>query len=207
MKDALFSLIVLCLPISHVAITCKSNGINNGPSLGLSSVSISLSDIDGDGDLDLTVARDDCDDLVYMAENLGGGIFRTSYTPLGERQQTGRISKASADHDLNGDGFNDLIVCERLSSPYPGQEQQGAILISFNDESGNFAPPVAVLPARNIEGTSRTYQRVFCRDMAIADTNKDGHNDIIVTASNLPRAILGCSSTSRTMEMVTLNSL
>ncbi|WP_406305003.1 FG-GAP-like repeat-containing protein [Streptomyces sp. NBC_00885] len=89
----------------------------------------------------------------------------------------------TATGDVNGDGYNDLVVGdpdEPISGTYG--HKGGQITVWYGGESGLAATPVRISQdTAGVVGTSAKYNR-FGTALAVADLNKDGVGDIVVGA-------------------------
>lgn len=126
---------------------------------------IAIGDFDGDGDLDVVVVSED-DRVNEYYRNLGTGTFEnaSSLIPV-----TGR-SNAVIAHDLNGDGYPDLVI---------GNNGQNALLLA-DRESGFIDATAAWLPA--LEDVTQ--------DLEAGDVDGDGDLDLIVGNEDQNRLLI-----------------
>ena len=107
-------------------------------------------------------------------------LFQFAYTQVPELSVTLELNQASAKYglsvanagDINGDGFDDMIV----GAPYydNGQIDEGAVFIYYGGITG-----IQPTPSLIIEGNIANYLMGFSVDGA-GDINNDGYADIVI---------------------------
>ena len=136
-----------------------SAGLNN-----VASGDSDWADIDNDGDLDLIITGVDSNQqpTATVYENEGGGSFSSLTTPA----ITPVFNSSNKWADIDGDGDIDLVVA--------GAESQSSISINLyeNDGNGNFTSVI------------NPFQAVQNGDLAWADFDSDGDQDLLVTGNN-----------------------
>lgn len=128
-----------------------------------STVDIVITDIDGDGKLDLVVS---CDLAVYPPASAtvavllgnGDGTFRSPiFTPV-----DGYYARSPAAGDLNGDGYEDVVLTSYAISP-----GTSSVLVLLGLGDGTFAAPL-------------TYSAQEPWRVALADVDGGGSLDLLV---------------------------
>jgi hypothetical protein len=159
-------------PLFVPAVTYDSGGI--------SALSLAVSDVNGDGFPDIVVANNCADDTcsegsVGVLLGNGDGTFR----PVVTYGSGGQSAEAVAIADLNGDGKPDLVVTNcGLPQRCPPDGGVGSIGVLLGNGDGTFRTAVTYLSG----GTD-------AMSIAIADVNKDGKPDLLVT--NFESATVG----------------
>jgi hypothetical protein len=146
-------------------VTSNGDGTFNQPvgyKVGLRPIDLAIGNFDRQKGNDLMV----CDQLsnavgVYLNQGLGRGFSSIGEFPAGA---SAKRCKAA---DLNGDGFDDIVV---LSTN--GPEPIGSVSILLN--AGNQGNASFLTPARNF------VVGLDAKDFAIADFNNDGVPDLAV---------------------------
>jgi hypothetical protein len=130
---------------------------------GLSSGSVAWGDFDGDGDLDLLLTGADANGLPFAQiwRNQGNGSFANMNVAL-----TPVKSSSVAVADLNGDGYQDIVLTGMASNNVPVAQ------IWRNLGNGNFAL------------TNTGFTGVYCGSVALGDYDNDGKVDILLTGMN-----------------------
>lgn len=114
--------------------------------------------------------------------NEGRGVAGSSTeltSPTADRDFSGRMSSAG---DVNGDGYSDLVVNDRVSSGSPIEEPAERVLLFTSSN---------ILPLRE----AFAFQG-FASGNAVGDVNGDGFSDIVVLSSSQVRIFHGGSSPS-----------
>ena len=119
-----------------------------------------LADLDGDGDLDAAIGNDMA--LGQILLNDGDGNFETS-GPFGKVASVRSLTVA----DIDNDGDNDILATCR------GIQNQ----MYLNDGKANFTA-----------GPTYGTRRDSTIDVAVADVNQDGHNDLILANRDQQRS-------------------
>ena len=122
-----------------------------------------LADLDGDGDLDLAVGNDMALGQILLNDGAGNFELKGSF---GKPASVRSLTVA----DIDGDGDNDILATCR------GMQNQ--IYLNAGDASFTAGPPYGTRNDSTI-------------DVAVADINQDGHNDLILAnRDQQPSAIL-----------------
>jgi len=115
---------------------------------------------------------------------LGDPTTGLSETPvrLWEASGNGRFGHAMAMGDLDGDGFDDLVVTKRLHKD--GTKKQAGGIFVFRGQAITAETPVV-----NVAGATADWSvvgdRAYAlhgRNVRVADVNSDGHLDLVATA-------------------------
>ena len=126
--------------------------------LGVGPFSIVAEDLNGDGVLDFAVTNFDSDNVVVF---FGGDDNHFRTTP-DFSFAAGSQPRAVASDDLNGNGFNDLVVANAAT---------GELAVLFNDGQGGFSPAPG-------EAVGLGFGLVT---VELADVNSSGYPDIVTT--------------------------
>ena len=159
-------------PLFVPAVTYDSGGI--------SALSVAVSDVNGDGFPDIAVANNCADETcsegsVGVLLSNGDGTF----LPVVTYGSGGQSAETVAIADLNGDGKPDLVVTNcGLPQRCPPDGGSGSIGVLLGNGDGTFRTAVTYLSG----GTD-------AMSIAIADVNKDGKPDLLVT--NFESATVG----------------
>jgi hypothetical protein len=115
---------------------------------------------------------------------LGDPTTGLSETPvrLWDASGGGRFGHSMAMGDLDGDGFDDLVVTERLHKD--GSKKQAGTIHVFRGQAITAETPVV-----NVAGDTADWSvfgdratAILGRNVRVADVNSDGHLDIVATA-------------------------
>ena len=130
---------------------------------GGASAAIAFTDIDGDGDQDLLITESHFNPIAELYTNDGNGVFAlVNNTPF---EGVGLSSIAFA--DVDGDNDQDVLISGNNSN---------SILITelyLNDGEGFFTFQIDV-----------KFERVYDGDMAFADIDGDGDQDVLITGKD-----------------------
>lgn len=137
------------------------------PLSGKSPVGLAVGDLNGDGNLDLAVAEADSQTVGILLGN-GDGTFKPETLLSGFAV----VTTAVAILDVNGDGAPDLVV--GLAGYYQGPVNSG-FAVMLNDGTGNFGAPIFAPNSPWAEYPS-------AQEFSVADVNKDGRLDLLVTS-------------------------
>ncbi|MEC7516568.1 MAG: FG-GAP-like repeat-containing protein, partial [Pseudomonadota bacterium] len=140
--------------------------------------STGASDVEGDGDLDLIVGNIWGQNLIDPQIALNdGGVFTNSTTALPSEVVSipTRNRFVSQDlHDLDGDGYPDLILGADYYAGYQARYPSGTSLILKNDGGGSFQEVL-----HQFVGPFGAYSTAL--DIDSVDVNSDGRIDLLVT--------------------------
>ena len=157
----------LLLSMSNCQLTDGTSGI---PQQLTVTRSAAAADVDGDGDVDLYVANNwgptpAVPPQVWL--NDGAGHFSIAQNALPAALTNVNVVgfKGSAFVDVNGDGFNDLVL--------GGDQKTATSVVLLNDGSGRFTQLANAIPAKPF-GTSDVVM-----DIKSADFNHDGKPDLV----------------------------
>lgn len=139
---------------------------------GVISGSSSLGDVDGDGNLDILVTGD------QNGLTTDGGFSSTLYLGDGEggfsKAEAGLVgvrSGSSSIKDVNNDGNPDLLITGRNENSNP------SATLYLGDGEGGFSEANAGLTGVSVSSSS------------IADVNKDGNADLLITGRDASRTL------------------
>ncbi|MBC8172588.1 MAG: FG-GAP repeat protein [Chitinophagales bacterium] len=138
-------------------------------------------DVNGDGYIDMIVGAkgfsngQTSEGRVYVYHRLDTGINTISSVSIESNQAYAFFGNAvSSAGDVNGDGFDDIIVG---ASEYDnGQTNEGRVYIFFGSSSG-----INIIPAQIME-SDQAYAFFGNAVSAAGDVNNDGYDDVIVGA-------------------------
>jgi hypothetical protein len=139
------------------------------PLVGQSPVGLAAADLNGDGKLDLVVAESDSQTVAILFGN-GDGTFQPEIELPAFPVQTLAVAVA----DVNKDGFPDLIVGLAGNS---ATAASGRFAVLLNDGKGNFGAPIYAPNSPSLQFPSGD-------ELSIADVNKDGFPDVLVTGND-----------------------
>ncbi len=155
-----------------------------------------IADLDGDGNFELAVGASGDDDggpergavwILFLDENgsvaLEQKISQTSGFFDGTLNDGDEFGNAlTTVDDLNGDGYDDIVVGARFSDD--GGNDRGAIWILFLDENGEVISSTKISDLHgNFNGTLIDDDQFGHALTSIGDLNGDGIVDLAVTAS------------------------
>jgi hypothetical protein len=123
--------------------------------------SLTLADVYGNGKLDLVGVG--MDGRVYVAQNLGGGLFSTAKSYSTPGNLANRVAVQVTVGDLNGDGKPDIIVTSPMVN---------SVSVLMNNGNGTFAPAQTY----SVGGTPTA--------VAVGDFNRGGKLDIVTANAN-----------------------
>ncbi len=146
----------------------------------------SLGDFSGSGNLDevlnVTAAQ------ALLLHGNGDGTFAAQVTPTtmlagptseailvklpGTPQIAGMVQAAVVTADLDGDGYNDVIVAYDnvgADHAHPTATAANAIYVWYGKSDGTYVSPVVMTPSRNFY------------ELAVADVNGDGRPDLVMS--------------------------
>jgi len=150
------------------------------PAAGVSGVA-SAGDVNGDGFSDVIVYSLSNGGAAYLflgsASGIGSGNPASAATRLTSDQPAHALYNSASAGDVNGDGFDDVIVGGRTDN---GQSYSGLALIFLGSASGipDGTPATA---ATQIDGPNAPYGFVVA---GAGDVNGDGYADVIVGQSD-----------------------
>ncbi len=139
------------------------------PLVGQSPVSLAAADLTGDGKLDLVVAESDSQTVGILFGN-GDGTFQPEIELPAFPVQTLAIAVA----DVNKDGHPDLIVGVAGNSQTAAT---GRFAVMLNEGNGNFGAPIYAPNSPSLQFPSGS-------ELSVADVNKDGFPDVLVTGDD-----------------------
>ena len=171
-------------------------GANAGDAFGHS---VAGGDINNDGYDDMIIGADNVNGSgpgkAYVVLGRGGGYFSTPITTdlaidspaltiLGHQSTTERLARALTSADINGDGFDDIIIGAYQASS-GGRTGNGAVYVILGSSNISAGVPITIdltsqSPALTIYGDG-SYDRLG-RSVATGDVNGDGIADIIAGA-------------------------
>ena len=107
-----------------------------------------------------------------VTQNILGGQFLASPVSTVIQTTTG---------DINGDGYDDLLVLSSLSNPNEGQ---GQVTIYFGSVSGlnNLSPITQLINDRNAQNLPGQIQSPEDQAIQVADIDGDGTSEIMISA-------------------------
>jgi flavodoxin len=108
---------------------------------------------------------------VFVFNGSSGGINTTAATRIESNIAGLKLGGALSAGDVNGDGYNDIIVGAPVYSNV--QTNEGALYVYHGSASG-----VSITPALKIENDWANSR--LGSSVAVADVNGDGYNDVVV---------------------------
>jgi hypothetical protein len=162
-------------------------GIDFGFNLHESSQAVAVGDLDKDGDLDVVFMNDDAPNpgdnyrqqrnRVFMNRLAQGSplTFSQSEIEVGGSNDIG-LSLDGELGDMNGDGYLDLVVCNRAV----GQ----ASVVYLNNGTGSTNINPFTLPAVDFSTGASPGDAITCSSISLADADDDGDLDIFLVSSN-----------------------
>jgi hypothetical protein len=163
----------------------SASGVATTPSMTLSAVDgsfgyfgrgfASAGDVNGDGFADLAIAAPRASDVqgrVYLYLGSSHGIAAAPVATLRIDVAGARFGAALAAGDVNGDGFDDLVVgADRV------EERAGAAYVFLGGATGLAAQPAVVL--RGADGSGARFGASIA---VVGDVDRDGRADVVVGA-------------------------
>lgn len=139
-----------------------------------------LGDINGDGFDDMIVSANYYDNgqtdegaaFVYLGS--ANGIAFIPATVLESNQAFAELGEVSGAGDINGDGFDDIMIGLPLYDVKQPGSDEGAVMIFHGSQQG-----IANIPNRIINGT-QTKARFGGSVASAGDVNGDGYGDILI---------------------------
>jgi hypothetical protein len=153
-----------------------SSGLPAGSRFG---TSLATGDFDGDGYPDLAMGQPD-PGRVLVVLGSPAGLSQAGLMLAAEPSTTGFYGQALAAGDLNGDGFEELIVGAPLHDA--STDWAGAVFIHAGSSSGLAAKATLVTPPD--VGLAGAGSSNFGRTISTGDFNADGFDDVAVGAAD-----------------------
>jgi len=196
-----------------------SAGINVSgtvPLVNLGGALSSAGDVNGDGYEDVIVASSGQNAgassyVVFGGSNLSS-LNETALTGSNGFKLVGRTSSVSSAGDINGDGFDDLVVAD-AGADLPGRMIAGASYVVFGGaglgSSGSVV--LATLDGSNgfkLLGAAANAQSGFTVSEA-GDVNGDGYGDLIVGSLTTAQVVFGGANvaSSGTLDLANINGI
>jgi hypothetical protein len=170
MPRQVFVFLFLTIPALGFGATTLFKSPQDYRSGGANAISVAVADLNGDGKPDIVVANGciACQTGAVFGVGVllgnGDGTFQTAHNyPVGDR-----VPISVAVGDVNGDGKPDLVVTSCFL--FLNCESSGGVSVLLGNGDGSFQPAV-------------TYSSggMGVRGIALADLNRDGNLDLIVT--------------------------
>ncbi|HEX5335423.1 MAG TPA: FG-GAP-like repeat-containing protein [Propionicimonas sp.] len=153
-----------------------SSGLPAGSRFG---IALATGDFDRDGYPDLAMGQSD-PGRVLVVRGSPAGLGQAGLTLAAEPYATGFYGESLAAGDLDGDGFDELIVGAPLHDA--SSDWAGAVFIHAGSASGLAAAATLVTPSD--VGVADAGSSDFGRTISTGDFNADGFDDLAVGAAD-----------------------